>query len=65
MAYAMDPFGIVGNNLSATKARILLMAALLKLGALPPAVDPAHPTDAERAATRAALDAYQEIFDTH
>lgn len=65
MAYPFDPFGIVGNNLSATKARILLMAAMLKLGALPPAKSPANPTIQEKAATRAALDAYQEIFDTH
>ena len=65
MAYKMDPVGIAGNNLSATKARMLLMAAMLKLGALPPAADPHHPTPTEVASTRAALDAYQEIFDTH
>ena len=65
MAYKMDPFGIAGNNLSATKARILLMAAMLKLGALPPAADPYRPTPEEKARTRCALDAYQELFDTH
>jgi L-asparaginase len=59
------PFAIAGGNLSATKARLLLMAALLRLGALPPAADAAAPTRAEMAATRAALDAYQEIFDRH
>jgi hypothetical protein len=59
------PFAVAGGNLSATKARLLLMAALLRLGALPPAADPAAPTRAEMAATRAALDAYQEIFDRH
>jgi L-asparaginase/Glu-tRNA(Gln) amidotransferase subunit D len=64
-AYEGDPFAIPGNNLTATKARILLMAALLRLGALPPAVDPANPTDDERAATVAALAAYREIFATH
>ncbi|HLH23035.1 MAG TPA: asparaginase domain-containing protein [Chloroflexota bacterium] len=56
---------IGGNNLTATKARLLLMACLLKLGSLPPAADPAHPTDAEREATRTKLAQYQEIFDTH
>jgi L-asparaginase len=59
------PFAIAGGNLSATKARLLLMACLLKFGLLPVAADPAAPTGAEIGATRAALDAYQEIFDTH
>ena len=59
------PFAIAGGNLTAPKARLLLMAALLKLGALPQAADPASPTSAEVGATRAALDAYQEIFDRH
>ena len=40
---------IAGANLTATKARILLMAALMKLGCLPPAADPDNPTPAERA----------------
>ncbi len=57
--------GIAGSNLTATKARILLMACLLKFGALPIAADPDHPTDAEIDATKAALAAYQAIFDTH
>ncbi len=56
---------IAGSNLSATKARLLLMAALLRLGALPAAADPAAPTEAETAATKAKLAEYQEIFDTH
>lgn len=60
-----DPLSIAGNNLSATKARILLMAAMLKLGALPPAADPRHPTAEETAQTREAVAAYQEIFDSH
>ncbi len=54
-----------GNNLTATKARLLLMACLLRFGSLPPAADPDRPTEQEQAATRAALDRYQEIFDTH
>lgn len=59
------PFAIAGGNLTAPKARLLLMASLLKLGMLPRAADPAAPTGEEIAATRAALDRYQEIFDTH
>jgi L-asparaginase len=65
MAYRTDPIFISGNNLTATKARMLLMAALLKLGALPPAADPFHPTYVERAATEQAVARYQTLFDTH
>jgi len=64
-AYELDPFSIPGNNLTATKARILLMAALLKLGALPPAVDPSKPTAEEKNATIAALKPYRDLFATH
>lgn len=60
-----DPLAIAGSNLTATKARLLLMACLLKLGCLPPAADPARPTEQETEATKAKLKAYQEIFDTH
>jgi L-asparaginase len=62
-----DPheYFIAGSNLTATKARMLLMACLLKLGSLPPAKDPNHPTPDELAATRKAVAAYQAIFDTH
>ena len=37
-----DPhdYFIAGSNLTSTKARMLLMACLLKLGSLPPAKDP-------------------------
>ena len=56
---------IAGSNLTATKARMLLMACLMKLGSLPPTADPDHPTDGELAATRAKLAEYQAIFDTH
>jgi hypothetical protein len=65
MAYRTDPLFIAGDNLTSTKARILLMAAMLKLGALPVAADPFHPTSAERAATGTAVERYQAIFDTH
>ena len=35
-----DGLLIGGSNLTANKARILLMASLMKLGSLPPAADP-------------------------
>jgi L-asparaginase len=65
MAYRRDRWAIAGRNLTATKARALLMAALLKLGSLPAAADPTRPTKDERAAASAVLETYQEIFDTH
>jgi hypothetical protein len=60
-----DPLAIAGSNLTATKARLLLMACLMKFGCLPPAADPANPTAAEIEATKARLKEYQEVFDTH
>ncbi|MGH7342255.1 MAG: asparaginase domain-containing protein, partial [Candidatus Rokuibacteriota bacterium] len=60
-----SPLAIAGSNLTATKARLLLMACLLKLGALPAAVDPANPTQAEVDALKAKLAAYQGVFNTH
>ncbi|HVE10786.1 MAG TPA: asparaginase domain-containing protein [Paraburkholderia sp.] len=62
-----DPFPLViaGSNLTAIKARLLLMACLMKFGALPVAADPGRPTDAERDATIAAIAQYQRVFDTH
>jgi L-asparaginase len=60
-----DPLAIAGSNLTATKARLLLMACLMKFGCLPPAGDPANPTAAETEATKAKLKQSQEIFDTH
>ncbi|MDU0301005.1 MULTISPECIES: asparaginase domain-containing protein [unclassified Streptomyces] len=65
MAYRTDPAFVSGNNLTATKARMLLMAALLRFGALPPAADPFDPTPDERAATEKAVAQYQSLFDTH
>ncbi|HEX6513248.1 MAG TPA: asparaginase domain-containing protein, partial [Chloroflexota bacterium] len=64
-AQRRNPLFIAGSNLTATKARLLLMAALLKLGALPAADDPLHPSAAEADALRAKLEEFQEIFDTH
>lgn len=60
-----DPLSIAGNNLTATKARLLLMACLMKFGCLPPAADAAKPSAAESDATKDKLKQYQEIFDTH
>jgi hypothetical protein len=63
-AVKMPPF-IAGANLAVTKARLLLMAAIMKFGALPAAQDPSHPTPAEVSATMAKVAEYQAIFDTH
>ncbi len=60
-----SPFSIGGSNLTSTKARLLLMAALMKLGALPVAQNPDAPTTAEQQAVIAAISRYQAIFDTH
>jgi L-asparaginase len=60
-----DEYFIAGSNLTATKARMLLMACLLKFGSLPPARNPDEPTPAELSAIRTAVAAYQKIFDTH
>lgn len=56
---------IEGSNLNANKARVLLMACLLRYGSPPPAKDPAHPTGAEKAAVRACLAKIQAVFNTH
>jgi len=60
-----DEYFIAGSNLTATKARLLLMACLLKFGSLPPAGNPDEPKPAELSAIRTAVAAYQKIFDTH
>jgi len=60
-----DTSFIGGSNLTATKARLLLMASLMKFGGLPPADDPDRPTAAETAAVRKKVAEYQRIFDTH
>lgn len=56
---------IEGNNLSSTKARLLLMACLMKFGSLPPAADPRQPTPAERTALIERIKSFQAVFDTH
>ena len=56
---------IEGSNLDANKARLLLMASMLKLGRLPKAEDPRNPTEAERQAAIGKIAKFQEIFETH
>lgn len=58
------PF-IGGRNLTATKARLLLMACLMKFGSTPAAADPDRPTANEVAAVQEKIRAYQDVFDTH
>ena len=61
----VNPAFIGGSNLTATKARLLLMACLMKFGALPPAANPDQPTAEETAATHGKVAEYQAIFNTH
>src|ERR1051325_2310278 len=56
---------ISGSNLTATKARLLLMACLMKFGSLAPAADIEHPTQNEIAAIKDKLMQFQAVFDTH
>ncbi|MGI9614023.1 MAG: asparaginase domain-containing protein, partial [Acidimicrobiales bacterium] len=65
MASDLGPLVISGDNLTATKARMLLLACLLRYGALPPASDPTAPTKDEYRSTRAAVAQMQHIFATH
>jgi hypothetical protein len=54
-----------GRNLTSTKARLLLMACLMRFGSPPPAADPEQPTKTELDAIRCKLAEYQAVFDTH
>ncbi len=56
---------IGGRNLTSTKARLLLMACLLRFGSPPAAADPHQPTGTETQALQKALCEYQNVFDTH
>lgn len=56
---------INGGNLTSTKARLLLMASLMKLGSLPVPANPDRPTKDELHAIVARHQQYQEIFNTH
>ena len=61
----LDNLTIAGSNLDTNKARLLLMAAMLKLGRLPKARDPRNPTKAERKAVVDKVAQFQEIFESH
>ncbi|MDB6092711.1 MAG: hypothetical protein JWM32_273 [Verrucomicrobia bacterium] len=56
---------IEGSNLNSSKARVLLMACLLRYGSLPIPLDAKQPTPAELEKIRAQLALYQAVFDTH
>ena len=64
-AYPSGPYFVAASNLTSTKARVLLQAAILKLGMLPPAADPERPTEEERAQITQLVGVYQQIFETH
>jgi hypothetical protein len=59
------PYFIAGSNLTGIKARLLLMACLMKFGSLPVARNADQPTAAELEATKQAVAHYQQVFDTH
>ncbi|MCZ6725122.1 MAG: asparaginase domain-containing protein, partial [Thaumarchaeota archaeon] len=56
---------IEGSNLDSNKARLLLIASMLKLGRLPKASDPKNPTRAERDRIIEKIVDFQKIFETH
>jgi L-asparaginase len=56
---------IEASNLDSTKARMLLIASMLKLGRLPRAKDPRNPTGSERGAVIEKVKLFQDIFETH
>jgi L-asparaginase len=56
---------IEGNNLTTTKARYLLAAAIMKLGPLPRANNPEKPTTLELEKIKEKIQLYQTIFQTH
>ncbi len=61
----MHDLSIAGSNLDANKARLLLMASMLKLGRFPKAIDPRNPTSKEKDALLAKIAEFQEIFEVH
>ena len=56
---------IEGSNLDANKARLLLIACLLKLGRLPRATSPENPNSRELEAVIERIARFQELFETH
>ena len=61
----MHDLSIAGSNLDANKARLLLMASMLKLGRFPKAKDPRNPTSKEKDALLAKIAEFQAIFESH
>lgn len=63
----VDPSNLTveGSNLTPGKARLLLMAALMKFGALPPARDSRNPRPEEKKAIQEKIKQYQDVFNTH
>lgn len=62
---ALTGLAIAGSNLPAVKARILLMACLMRFGPPPRVRDVAAPKRRELATIRSHLLRYQRVFDTH
>jgi L-asparaginase/Glu-tRNA(Gln) amidotransferase subunit D len=60
-----DSLSVAGSNLDTNKARLLLMASMLKLGRLPKARDPRNPSSQELAAIRDKIAEFQQIFEDH
>jgi len=60
-----DDLFIEGSNLDANKARLLLIACMLKLGRFPRAKDPREPTSREKEAVVEKIKGFQKIFETH
>jgi len=60
-----DSLSVAGSNLDTNKARLLLMASMLKLGRLPKAKDPRNPSARELEVIRAKIAEFQEIFESH
>jgi L-asparaginase len=59
------PFAVSGSNLDANKARMLLMACMLRFGRWPKAQDPRDPSRAEARVLFDAVATFQSVFDTH
>lgn len=65
MATNPNDLFVEGTNMTATKARLLLMASIMKFGSLPLPAEPENPTEAETDAIKEKLAEYQAVFDTH
>jgi L-asparaginase len=56
---------IEGSNLDSNKARLLLIASMLKLGRLPRSSNPTNPSQQDRKYLAEKIALFQEIFETH